>query len=274
MRYLLTLIAFLGYFFSHSQGEMLDFDSFDGGDNEITNAKNIKKIKGKSVLIVPFNYDLYNNQESEKMAEASDMEYEQMINYMRLSLDSAIVKSLKDSIKVTSLLSNYTAGVTSDIEYVHGHSIYYMMNKPLPVESDEKYSLFANKKNTSTESPLNGTIQKGDIVSKVEDNSKKFLNVKFDDINLINNITTKHQTRYILFITEFDLYGSYSNAYPKVGGNFSRVIRVHYSIYENTGEFVYGDFALAAFPSIENNVPTVCSAYFPEIADKIVKKLP
>lgn len=253
---------------------MLDFESFDGGDG-ISSAKDIKKIKGKSVLIVPFNYDLYNNQESEKMVKASEMEYEQMINYMRLSLDSAIVRSLKDSIKVVSLLSNYTAGVNSDIEYVHGHAIYYMMDKPLPVvESDEKYSLFQNKKSAVSDNVLKNNIQGGEIVSKIEDNSDKFLNVKFDNINLINDITTKYQTRYILFITEFDLFGSYSNAYPEVGGAFSRIIKVHYSIYENTGDFVYGDFALAPLPSIEDDVSAVCAGYFPEIAQKIAKKLP
>lgn len=271
MRIFISIIFSIITFSLQAQGELLDFESFDGGSDEIK----IEKIKGKSILIVPFSFDLYNNQESKDMAPASKMEYEQMINFMRMSLDSAIVGSLKDSVRVISLLTNFTSNTESDLEYVHGHSIYYMAEKPIPlVESDQKYDLFVNKKNGSSPSPLAKNIKEGEIVSEKEDISNKFLNVKFDNPALINNIATKYQTRYLLFITEFDLFGDYSNPYSVAEKTYFRTIRVHYSIYDNTGEFIHGNFVTKEFPAVENDVVTVCRENFPEIAKKIAKNLP
>lgn len=233
-------------------------------------------IIGKSVLIVPYSSDMYNNQESRYIVEASKINYEQSINYFKASLDSAIVTSLKDSCKVISMLTNFTQSTSSDLEKIHSAASYKMVDRPAPVESKKKYDLFNPKfakKKTSGSAPKNG-IHNGEVVSTREDLSKKYMTVSFQDQDFINAMTLKYGVKYLMFITQFEILGDYSNPYTVAQKNYDRTIKAHYCIFDNTGKFIDGDYITHTFTAQEDKIVAICNDNFPHVAKKLVRKIP
>jgi hypothetical protein len=256
--------------FFYAQSGSLNLDNYDI-DRKLTSS-----IIGKSVLIVPFNSDMYNNQESRYIVEASQIHYEQSVNYFKSSLDSALVKALSDSCKVISMLTTFTQSTASDLEKIHSASKYKMIDRPVPiVEPKRKTNLFSDKsRNSSSAQPQKSGIHNGEIVSVREDMSKKFMSVSFDDEEFINSMTIKYGAKYILFITQFDIKGDYSDPYKVAQKSYDRIMNAHYCIFDNTGKFIDGNYIEHRFTAKEDNIYKICLNNFPQLASEIVKKIP
>lgn len=215
----------------------------------------------KAVLVIPFDVKMYNNQESEKICKYSDVSYDKSIEKIRTSLDLHIYAALKDSMNVSSLLRTYTTDATTDLEVVHKNATYYF--------SDAKSASDINK-------PLknNGQHQNiiaGEIVSMKSDISNKIVNVKLQDPQLFTDLIQTYQAQYILYITQFELLGDFSNPYTVADNSYERTIRVNYVIYNSLGKFIAGDVATTTFSGKVNDIDQICDIYLPRLAKQIVK---
>ena len=100
------------------------------------------------------------------------------------------------------------------------------------------------------------------------------MNVKFEDIALINTMTVKYGVSYIVFINEFDITGDFSDPYKVSDKSYNRTATVHYSIFRSDGQFIYGDYVTVDFPARESVAARICAEYLPEIAKKIGRRIP
>lgn len=78
----------------------------------------------------------------------------------------------------------------------------------------------------------------------------------------------------MLFITQFDIEGDYSNPYAVAQRTYDRIIKVHYCIYDNEGNYVDGNHLTHTFSAKDDNVISICNKNFDALAAKIVRKLP
>jgi len=234
--------------------------------------------KDKTILIVPFDTKLYNNEESDKMVKQSKMTYEQTVAHIKSSLDASITSAIKDSCKVYSLLRTYTTDAQTDLDIVHEQANYYLVNRPENLEEKQQLSAIekTKKKIKKTKAKTKKTTAppKGEVVSVKTDNSDKFLSVKFPDPQLFIDLVLNYKANNILFITQFEIIGDYSNPYLVGQGKYPRNIRVHYVIYNSKGKFVKGDYEEVTYTSDENDINLVCTKYLPLIAKKIAKQIP
>jgi len=231
---------------------------------------------GKSFLLVPFYQKMYNNQESTDMVKHSGLNYDEVLRYFQRGLDSSIVSTLKDSMKVVDMLNGFTQNVSSDLELIHGASIYFMTERPnLVTKNKKKNGLFKDTESpTPTKKVENRNIRNGEISTTREDLSSKFMSVKFEDIALINKMTVKYGVSYMVFITEFDITGDFSNPYTVADKSYKRTATVHFAIFRSDGEFVNGDYVTVEFPAMASIPAKICATYMPEIAKKIGRRIP
>lgn len=217
----------------------------------------------KAVLVIPFDVKMYNNQESEKICKYSDVSYDKSIEKIRTSLDFHIYAALKDSMSVSSLLRTYTTDATTDLEVVHKNASYY----------------FSDRKNVSDiNKPLksagpNQNIIAGEIVSTKSDVSDKIVNVKLQDPQLFSDLIQTYQAQYILYLTQFELLGDFSNPYTVADNSYVRTIKVNYVIYNSLGKFVAGDVATTTFSAKVNDLDQICDIYLARLAKQIVKRI-
>jgi len=231
----------------------------------------------KSVMLVPFDSKLFNNQESEFMLEDSDMSYEQSIQFFTTSLDEHLTRAVKDTMRIHSLLRTYTTDAYSDIDIVHQQADYVLTERPQSISEKKDLSAFQNAKNRfkkRKKSTQRVAPPDGEVVSEKEDNSNKFLSVKFVDPQVFIDLIRNYNVDYVVFITQFEILGDYSNPYAVAQQSYLRTIRVHYAIFDESGKFVYGDYETKTFSASHNNISEVCSQNFPEIARKIMRRVP
>jgi hypothetical protein len=231
----------------------------------------------RTTVVVPFNPNLYNNQDSPMMCEASKLNYGQLGNYIRSSFDSILVASMRDSVNVVNLIANTTTGTGSEVETIYSISKYQYAERPIAGTDNTKYAMMrdrmpARQREQQQQRP-NG-IHRGEIVSVKEDQSNKFMNVQFDDTDYIQSIIRKYGARYFLFITQFEILGDYSNPYRVADKTYLRTIKAHYSIFSADGRFIAGDFETAQFPAYENDIREISAKYFPAMAKNITQRLP
>jgi len=231
---------------------------------------------GRTTIVVPFNPQLYNNQDSRMMCEESKMSYGQLGNYIRTAFDSALTVYLKDSLNVVHLLENRTTGTASDIENLYSASKYQYTDRPEMLEDKSKYSMMRaqlKKKKKPAQEQKNG-VQNGEVVSHKVDNSNRFMNVQFEDSDLIQSLILKYGAKYFLFITQFEILGDYSDPYKVAERRYTRTIKVHYSIFDAQGKFITGDFETSEFFAYENDIRKICATHFTPIVKKIARKIP
>lgn len=232
---------------------------------------------GRTTVVVPFNPQLYNVEDSRMICETSSMEYHQMSNFIRETFDSVLNAQMRDSINVVRLIANTTSGTANDLETIYNITKYQYTDRPKALEDKSKYSMLRDQKPAKSKPTPNAKgngIYNGQVVTQREDNTNRFMNVQFDDVEFIQSVIQKYSAKYFLFITQFDIISDYSNPYLVGQKTYPRTIKVHYTIFSADGKFLHGDFESAVFPANENNIKEICGKYFPDIAKKISRKLP
>jgi hypothetical protein len=230
----------------------------------------------KSFLLVPFYQKMYNNQESSDMVKRSGLNYDDVLRSFQRGLDSSIVSTLRDSMKVIDMLNGFTQSVSSDLELIHGASIYFMTDRPNLITKNKKQNGLFKESNTPTPTKKaeNKNIHNGEITRTHEDLSGKFMSVKFEDISLINKMTVKYGVSYLVFITEFDITGDFSNPYTVADKSYKRTATIHFAIFRSDGSFVNGDYVTVDFAAMESIPAKICAMHFPDIAKKIGRRIP
>lgn len=217
----------------------------------------------KHILIIPFDTKMYNNQESEKICKYSGVSYDKSIEKIRTELDLHIYSALKDSMNVSSLLRTYTTDASTDMETVHSNAMYALCDKD---DADiTKHKKFNGQKSN---------IIAGEIVSTTTDNSNKLVSVKLQDPQLFNDLIQSYQAQYVVYLTQFELLGDFSNPYTVADNSYQRTIKVHYVIFNSLGKFVSGDIATMNFSAKINDLDQICDQYLPVVAKQIAKRIP
>ena len=217
----------------------------------------------KNILIIPFDTKMYNNQESKQICEYSGVSYSNSIEKIRSNLDMHLYSALKDSTNVASLLLTYTTDAASDLEIVHNNSEYFFSEK-----TDE----VINKPRKNSEIPQN--IVAGEVVSVATETKDQLVNVKLQDPQLFSDLVQDYKAQYIVYLTQFELLGDYSNPYTVADNSYLRTIRVHYVIYNSLGKFVYGNIATTTFSAKVNDIDQICDIYLKRVATLIARHIP
>lgn len=229
---------------------------------------------GNSVLLIPFNPRMYNNQQCEDMNKKTGMTYDQILFALQQGLDSCIVSSCKDSLRIVSLINSYVQSASGDLELVHGASDYFMTTRPSALSNKKSKNMFSDfqTKKKATD-PREKTITNGELNTQREDLSNKFMSVKFQDPGFVNSITTKYAVKYLAFITQFEILGDYSNPYKTGDRSYNNTVKIHYAIFKSDGTFLTGDYVTTEYPAREVIPSRICKMFLPEVAKAIGRKI-
>ena len=241
-----------------------------------------QKIKSdKTFLIVPFNPKVYNNDADESISKETSKTYDQILNYFRLAFDQKLNEQLNDTCHSISMLASFTVSANEDLQLIYSISN-YVLSEAMDFE-DGKIGAF-NKSKLEPEKPKkyqkqkssnsSSGIQNGEVVSKVSRFSEQFLHVRFSDLNLIRNIAKSSKVDYMLFINEFEIIGNYTNPYNSGRNENDMMIKVHYSLYNSSGKYLFGSYATSQYKAFIVDMNKISELCFSDINKQIIKNLP
>ena len=112
------------------------------------------------------------------------------------------------------------------------------------------------------------------MVSVATETKDQLVNVKLQDPQLFSDLVQDYKAQYIVYLTQFELLGDYSNPYTVADNSYLRTIRVHYVIYNSLGKFVYGNIATTTFSAKVNDIDQICDIYLKRVATQIARHIP
>ena len=245
--------------------------------NTITDSTINPKIN-KTVLVIPFSPRLYYNDADKEIAKQTGKTFEQIMNAFRIEYDNSLIKSLNDTCYAISILSGYTISNNEDIEDIYSNSI-YVFEKAMGFDK-KKPSGYVHSQLMMSDKKAEKDLKKakkhngGEVVSPVTDVTNKFMHVKFNSPSFLINLSTKYKADYVLFINQFEIIGNYLNPYKTGNNTNNMLIKVHYSLYESQGKYLFGSFAVEEYPSQLIEIEKISMQYFWQVNNQIIKNIP
>ena len=80
------------------------------------------------------------------------------------------------------------------------------------------------------------------------------MNVELKDSTLLPYLNEVYGTELFLFINQFDINTDFESCIDLENGIYERIIKVHFSIYNQYNILMDGDYVEVRFPSNENNI--------------------
>lgn len=235
------------------------------------------------LLIVPFDPIIYYNDATSEIAPKYNMSHDELMMYFRTELNRFLNNSLVDSCYTVNLLNDNTkvarqdlAGIYTNISYEMRSS---MQNKPEDPDDEGFFKKILNKKkHEKAKENKEGELYKtytsnGEIHNKRSSTKNLYLHIVFKDPDFIPELSVRRKVDRFLFINQFEIKGNYENPYASGTNEFTRTLKVHFSIYDHLGDLVHGSYASVDIPFYLYDKEKIVSNYFPEIVRQIIHNI-
>ena len=219
------------------------------------------------ILIIPYNPEYYLSDSDRQISEASKKSVFTVRESFRMSLDQAIKQHFNDKYFIHSVLTDTSEQAAEDLKRIYGSQV-------LKYEESATY-----QKEQKKEQRRKGKQAKGigvDHASQSTDNTlldDQYMNVTFRDQALLPELARRYKNDYFILLNQFELRIDYNDCLDLARKIYNRKLKVHYSIYDNEGNFISGDYIKVVFPSTTNHVNEIISRNFYHIAHQLEEVL-
>lgn len=241
-------------------------------------------LRYNKVLIIPFDPGNYFSDADENIASFSKKNPKEVHAIFRKNLDYAINQKVGRNYKTTQILRDTTSGGKVDLKSVY-KAISYREQVPTPIlnkTDDKKKKAFLAQieeriKDKFKEDKIEQTEAEKKAVHLIEkenNTNRKYMDAEVHSQEMLDYFNNKYGTDLFLFINQFEIKTDAENCLDRAALIYARKIKVHFSIYDDTGKHLYGDVVTTLFPSSTNNIAEIIFKNFSIIAEYIADKLP
>ena len=252
-------VLFLAFLLAHS---ILTFSQ-----NSVLEPENEQKKDSLVILIIPYNPVYYLSDSDGLIAEASGKNVATIREIFRSSLDQALKKQFGENHFAHSVLTDTSVGAHEDLSLIYKSQILKYEDSPSYKKQEKKM------KNVAKTSSRGFGINKSSVTADVPFLDNLYMNVSFTDPDLLSDLSAWYQNDYFIFLNQFEIRIDYTDCLDLERKIYNRHLKVHYSIYNNKGEFVSGDYVKVVFPSDRNHVNEIISRNFPALAKQLSENI-
>ena len=221
----------------------------------------------RKVMIVPFEPQMYLCGIQSELGAASGMNHQQIVQSFRYGLATELQNKFLYYYNTVSLVHfNDTA---QDVLRTYGSLIYKFEPYEITPVEEEKEGRFSKKKAGKKDSKIEG----GQVVSN-KSTEPKFAALYFRQPDILKYLGNKYGPDLFVFITEMDIENDLSDQIALANNRYFRILRIHYAIVDQEGNFLHKGVAETRFPNSVKTVQEIKKNQFPLIAEQIAKKLP
>ena len=174
--------------------------------------------------------------------------------------------------------------IITDLNYIYKSIGYKYTSVPVPPDTAKPTAVSSLKKATdkaqgifddkSSNKEEPGTKIKNGQLSSSPGTHEKFMNTTMVNPDALAYLSAKYECDFFVFINQMDLVVPPNTDYRDLSSDdYSRLIRIHYTILHKNGNEIYGDAAKAYFSSRENDATAIVNSNFDGLAMEIVSHL-
>ncbi len=212
------------------------------------------------ILIIPFQPEYYLSDSEQDIMQQTHKTPDEYRAYFRRVLDLKIEATLSTIVPCISLMQDTSKSVRNDMENYYSKAA---LKYEFPIASKQNKSIKIKSEVASKElenqhsAPQYASI-KGDT---------KFMNSTVPDTAFYKSLLTKYHADYLLSINQFEIKTNYKSCIDIANRIYRRELMIHYSLLDDNGKVVQGNFVTTYFPSNSNRDTEIAERVFPEIAN-------
>ena len=234
------------------------------GFAKYASAQTSTEVKNK-ILIAPFNPDLYLSDAEQDIMRQTNKTPDQYREFFRKTIDLKILGQLQTVMPAYSLGQDTTQKAKRELAIFYrqcGYKYDNAVGKGIKRDDDKKKGFSLSKKK---ESEVPGYITtRGD---------SKFMNAEISDTAFYHHLLNEYQSNYMVSINQMEIKTNYSSCIDIANKVYRREVILHYSIYNEKGIVIDGNFLVAYLPSNSNKDTDIAERTFPEIAEMLKSQL-
>lgn len=222
----------------------------------------------QSLLLVPFESKMYITDVNKQLAEANNLSSAEILKRFTSAIDQSILYSFEQSCNVSSFYLLDDEESKTDLTYVYQNR---KLEYELVSETEEKSKaekLKSKLKKKEDTRYQGASIVGGQIVSK-RDDRERYMKAVIRDQKMLDSMVSKFDNNFFLFVNELDIRTNYSDATAMQSMNYTREIKLHYTLYHKSGEILSTGISRTTFPSTQNDINVIIKRYFPILAQQI-----
>jgi len=229
-----------------------------------------------SVVIIPFESKMYLSDIDRDLAQNHQMNFQGIKAKFRANLDRELFIALKKNNKPFSFYSMPQRDASAELGYIY-NSIgykYEVVPEEVVVKKENVGAILLGKfkKKKKKDEYIKAGMQGGQIVSQV-DNREKYMKTTLVNDKLLPSLNSKFGAQYYIFVNQLGIKRGADMRYAASDEGYKREIKVHYTIFENSGKEVSSGAIKSRFSSRENDIDKIIKIQFPLIAERIVQNL-
>ena len=238
------------------------------------------------LAIIPFEPKMYRSEIDRFVGEHDGLTFQQVRGYFRLGLDNALFIEANKDYDVVRMHAD-DPEINRDLDYVYKSIGYQYRVMPKPKEPEVKGLAKIRKDikdgvqgaiddyNNKTDPPLpKSAIENGQVVH-IGYSQERFMATTLINPEMFNYLGEKYEAGLYLFINQLDIRNSPGQDYRDYGtGNFTRTIKIHYTIMTEDKKEVYAGAVKREFSGRTNSIKKIIVQNFPPMAEMIIKSLP
>jgi len=213
-----------------------------------------------SILVIPYNPMMHMSDADQDISEYSEKDIAQVRSIFRQGLVQQLNAKLITTYDTRVPERDFTEQDVNDLDQLY-HSLYYERDTIYPIKYPKKDSTLLLKKVFRTKD------------HKPKPIDKTYMNVGMYDQQLLKDLARKYNVDMFVFLNEFDIKTNFNDCIDLAMKIYQRELKVHYTVFDSSGKQVYGDAAVAQFPSNSNDVNDIMTKNFPFISDYIQSSL-
>ena len=208
------------------------------------------------ILILPFDPSIYVNDASMMWSQHSGLSHEEIRDELRSELNRRLHIGMIDSCESVDLLTSYTKEARNDLLGLYT-TVHYELRKAMPdvkEEAEEEQDdgplskLFKKKEKPYTDTVVIARRHDGEIQGRRYPVHDKYLHVLFDNPDFIPELCRRRDLDKVLFVNQLEITGNYGDPYMSGNPGATRLLKVHYSLYNFNGRLLHGGFASVEIP--------------------------
>lgn len=216
-----------------------------------------------SILLIPYSPEYYLSDAEHEIVQASEKSQLEVHEGFRKSLDLKLIAELETLGSCKSMLSDTSRSGLMKLGRFY-HYTAYTYAEPVGKRADRADELPKSKKK--------GTLQNNHHTapqSLTTRGDSRYMRATPQDTLMLKQLRNSSGSQYIVSINQFEIKTNYNTCIDIANKIYRREVIVHYSVFDQNGKEVLGNFALSFFPSNTNRYSDIVERCFPEIAREI-----
>jgi len=238
----------------------------------------INMLPRPKLIIVPFHPKSYMSEIDRDVAQGTDYTYQHTRGFFRKGLDNCLLIAAKPYNEFFSMHAD-DGRVNEDLNFIYRVvGVNIVPYEPPVLQSDRKLTkrladYWVKLQTNVTPAPEPGTrIEQGQIVS-VADTRELITKARIINTLVFDSLNPKYNGDYYLFVNELDMLNAAANQQELESDNYSRVIKVHYSVYDKAGNELFSLVKKRFFSSLKNDLPAILKEEYLPLGHEVIYAL-